>query len=64
MTIRELKAALAALPKHLDDTPVFFGPDAATPILIEGGIVTRNRHEDGLAIVMLAPMKLDAVGGF
>lgn len=64
MTVGELKAALAALGTQYDRAPVMYGPDAATPMEIAGGIVTRNRSADGSPVVMLAPLKLDAVGGF
>ncbi|MBX3562634.1 MAG: hypothetical protein KF780_12590 [Sphingomonas sp.] len=50
--------ALVAEDEHRADMEVFFG-ERMDPV--EGGIVG---HRDGLAILNLAPVRLDRVGGF
>jgi hypothetical protein len=63
MTINELIVQLQALvaqDEFRGDAAVTFGSDME-PVL--GGILTRHRGTD-LAVLNLAPTKLDRVGGF
>lgn len=63
MTINELIGELQALvadDQYRGDAVVTFGSNMEP---VEGGIITRHR-ETGLAVLNLAPTKLDRVGGF
>lgn len=62
LTVKQLIAHLEAL--ALPDSPVFFDPIGAVPVLILGGIANPHRHADGGMIVCLAPVGLESEGGF
>lgn len=62
MKIKELIAALQAVvaaDEYRADAEVTFGQDIQ---LVEGGSMVKNRF--GLAVLNLAPIKLNEVGGF
>ena len=62
MTIEQLHRALTAMMKadeYTKDMQIRFGPEMHH---VQGGIVARDTT--GLAVLSLAPIKLDQVGGF
>jgi hypothetical protein len=63
MTIKELRDQLDRLiaeDEYRADAQVTFGPET-TPVL--GGLMGRS-ETTGLAVLNLAPLKLDRIGGF
>ena len=65
MTINQLINALQRLVKedgYRKGMSVVFSSEDGDPIAIEGGIIQRGSN--GLAGLVLAPIKLDKVGGF
>jgi hypothetical protein len=66
MKLRELKEQidrLLAEDEYRSEANVVFGPEEGDHIAIEGGIIGAQTGT-GLIVLILAPIKLDKVGGF
>jgi hypothetical protein len=66
MTVQQLIDALTAQVEadpYRKDASVVFGPEEGANVPLEGGIFAKQQ-ETGLVSLILAPIKLNAVGGF